>query len=229
MTMRTLALAVGFLAVLGCSSSNGSKPTIVSFSATPASLPADGGTVTLAWDVTGASTLSIDNGVGAVSPATTGSTTALVTAATTFTLSATDSSGTTTETAAVCVTSGPVTAVTTTPATFDVCNAPFTSSISLTNGSCDTVNVTGVTLATPAGTECEANADYTLSASVPPGATAVVFNLTNGVVACCATQPCSVSCTETNPNWVLSTSIGDVNAPGNTWSIDLTDCDQPCT
>ena len=229
MTMRTLALAVGFLAVLGCSSSNGSKPTIVSFSATPASLPADGGTVTLAWDVTGASTLSIDNGVGAVSPATTGSTTALVTAATTFTLSATDSSGTTTETAAVCVTSGPVTAVTTTPATFDVCNAPFTSSISLTNGSCDTVNVTGVTLATPAGTECEANADYTLSASVPPGATAVVFNLTNGVVACCATQPCSVSCTETNPNWVLSTSIGDVNAPGNTWSVDLMDCNQPCT
>jgi hypothetical protein len=226
MTMRTLAMAVGFLTVLGCT--NGSKPTVVSFSATPASLPVGGGTVTLAWDVTAASTLSIDHGVGPVSPASTGSTSAVVTAATTFTLSATDSSGTTTATAAVCVASGPVTAVTTTPDTFDVCNAPFTTSISLTNGSCDTVRVTGVTLATPAGTQCQANADYTLSASVAAGATAVVFNLTDGVVACCTTQPCSVSCTETNPNWVLNTSIGDVNAPGNTWSIDLMDCNQPC-
>jgi hypothetical protein len=227
--MRTLALGFGLLAALGCSSSNGSKPVIVSFTATPGSLPVAGGSVALAWDVTGASTLSIDNGVGTVTPVTEGSATAQVTAATTFTLSATNSSGTATQTAAVCVASGPVTAVTTTPATFDVCNAPFTTSVSLTNGSCDTVGVTGVTLATPQGTQCDANADYTFSASVPPATTAVVFNLTNGVVACCTNQPCNVSCTETNPNWVLSTSIGDVNAPGNTWSIDLTNCDQPCT
>ena len=51
MTVRTVALAVGLLTVLGCSSSSGSKPIIVSFSATPASLTAGGGSVTLAWDV----------------------------------------------------------------------------------------------------------------------------------------------------------------------------------
>jgi hypothetical protein len=104
-----LALLAGAGLAACSSSSGGSGPTITSFTATPSSLPAGGGSVTLAWNVTGATSLSIDQGVGAVSPATTGSTTAQVTASKTFTLTATGSSGNSTATAQVTVASGPAT------------------------------------------------------------------------------------------------------------------------
>jgi len=108
--MRKLVFALfAGAALAACSSGgSGSGPTINSFTATPSSLPAGGGSVTLAWNVTGAATLSIDQSVGAVTPATTGSKSVQVTASTTFTLSATDSSGTSTMTAAVTVAAGPV-------------------------------------------------------------------------------------------------------------------------
>ena len=74
------------------------KPQIASFTATPSSLPAVGGSLTLAWNVTGASSLSIDQGVGAV----TGSSKVVnVAANTTFTLTATNANGPSTATAAV--------------------------------------------------------------------------------------------------------------------------------
>ncbi|MBM4783531.1 MAG: hypothetical protein GQE15_38135 [Archangiaceae bacterium] len=41
-----------------------SAPEIAFFTATPAMLPADGGTATLSWAVTGADALAIDRGVG---------------------------------------------------------------------------------------------------------------------------------------------------------------------
>jgi hypothetical protein len=75
-------------------------PTIVSFAATPATLPAGGGTVTLAWQVTGADSLTIAPGVGTVAGQ---STTVRVTSATTFTLAATNASGTATARAEVAV------------------------------------------------------------------------------------------------------------------------------
>jgi hypothetical protein len=108
--MRKLVFALfAGAALAACSSGgSGSGPTINSFTATPSSLPAGGGSVTLAWNVTGATSLSIDQSVGAVTPATTGSKSVQVTASTTFTLSATDSSGTSTMTAAVTVAAGPV-------------------------------------------------------------------------------------------------------------------------
>jgi hypothetical protein len=101
--MVSMKNAVGVclgLALAGCSSS-GTGPTITSFTATPTTLPTTGGSVTLAWTVGGATSLSINQGVGSVTPLTTGSTTAQVTATTTFTLSATNSGGTTTSTAQV--------------------------------------------------------------------------------------------------------------------------------
>jgi hypothetical protein len=110
--MRKLVFALfAGAALAACSSGggSGSGPTINSFTATPSSLPAGGGSVTLAWTVTGAASLSIDQSVGAVTPVTTGSKSVQVTASTTFTLTATDSSGTSTMTAPVTVAAGPVT------------------------------------------------------------------------------------------------------------------------
>jgi hypothetical protein len=103
-SMRALALfAVAALAACSSGGGSGSGPTITSFTGTPNSLPTAGGSVTLAWVVTGASSLSIDHGVGAVTPLTSGNTAVQVTATTTFTLTATDSSGSSTQTAQVTV------------------------------------------------------------------------------------------------------------------------------
>lgn len=96
-----LALA---LVLVACTpgGGGGTKPTINSFTATP-TLPAGGGTTTLAWNVTGATSLSIDQGVGSVTPLTTGSTTKAITATTTFTLTATNAAGNVTATATTTV------------------------------------------------------------------------------------------------------------------------------
>jgi hypothetical protein len=76
------------------------SPTVTSFTAMPATLPAGGGEVTLAWAVTGATSVSIDNGVGAVTGT---SAKATIKATTIFTLSATNAKGTTTKSAVVTV------------------------------------------------------------------------------------------------------------------------------
>lgn len=78
------------------------KPTITSFSATPARITSDQ-TTTLTWAVTGAQTVTIDNGVGNV---TGGSATVNPATTTTYTLTATNSAGSTTATASVTVTAG---------------------------------------------------------------------------------------------------------------------------
>ena len=75
-------------------------PTITSFTATPAALPASGGAVTLAWASTDAATLSIDSGVGAVIGT---NKVVNVVASTTFTLTATNPIGSVTRTTAVTV------------------------------------------------------------------------------------------------------------------------------
>lgn len=82
----------------------GTKPTINSFTATP-TLPAVGGTTTLSWNVTGATSLTIDQGVGSVTPVTSGSTTKAITATTIFTLTATNANGSVTATATTTVSS----------------------------------------------------------------------------------------------------------------------------
>jgi hypothetical protein len=66
-------------------------PTISSFTATPATLPIGGGSVTLNWASSGATTLSIDNGVGDVTGLT--SKAVNVAANTTFTLTASNAVG----------------------------------------------------------------------------------------------------------------------------------------
>ncbi|HWK85622.1 MAG TPA: DUF1565 domain-containing protein [Caldimonas sp.] len=76
-------------------------PTITSFTATPASLPLGGGSVTLNWTTTGATALSIDHGVGDVGGLT--SKVVNVAADTTFTLTASNAVGSVTGTAGVVI------------------------------------------------------------------------------------------------------------------------------
>lgn len=106
------ALAVGLvllLAACGGGGGGGAKPTINSFTATPASLPVGGGSTTLAWNVTGATGVSIDQGVGAVTPVNSGSASKSVTATTVFTLTATNTAGSVTQAVTVSVAAPPAT------------------------------------------------------------------------------------------------------------------------
>jgi hypothetical protein len=208
-------------------------PTITSFTATPSSVPMDGGTVTLTWNVSGATTLSIDNAVGSVTPLTAGTVTPNVTAATTFTLTATNANASTTASASVCVASGPVTAAVTSPTSYTVCTDSFLTSIVMTNGSCQTVTTTVIGFTSTAGT-CGFNGpnDYTsananLPFSVGPGKTATVFDLTNGGIGCCTVQPCSINCDDTL-QWTLTTNIGPISALAQPFTIDVSGCNLPC-
>ena len=79
------------------------KPIINTFSATPASLTA-AGQVTLIWDVSDATSLSVDSGVGAVTGT---SKVVSVTSSTAFTLTATNANGSSTKTVTITVASLP--------------------------------------------------------------------------------------------------------------------------
>ncbi len=84
-------------------------PTIISFTATPSTLLPGGGEVTLAWNVTNATSLSVSPAPGPVTPVTSGSVQVQVTATTTFTLTATNSNGQNTASANVTVCTAPPT------------------------------------------------------------------------------------------------------------------------
>ncbi len=85
---RFWILLLGILLAACTTGGTASPPKINSFSATPSSLPAGGGSVQLDWDVSGATSLSISGGVGSVSPVDKGSKTINVTASQSFTLTA---------------------------------------------------------------------------------------------------------------------------------------------
>ena len=92
------------LTMAACNSGGTSVPVIASFAATPSSV-VSGSSSTLAWSVTGATTLSIDHGVGTV----TGTSVVVTpTTTTTYTLTATNAGGPATATATVTVTPFPV-------------------------------------------------------------------------------------------------------------------------
>jgi len=77
-------------------------PGVTNFSVSPPTMYS-GGSATLSWTVTGASTVTIDNGVGAVTPTTTGSVVVTPASTTTYTLSATNGFGTRVRTTTVTV------------------------------------------------------------------------------------------------------------------------------
>jgi hypothetical protein len=226
--LLTLTLISG-LFLCGCSSgSGGSEAQIMSFTATPANLPTGGGTVTLAWNVTGATSLSINQGVGAVSPATTGSTTAPVTGATTFTLSATNAAGTVTATASVCV-SGAVTLAVTGPSSY-TCGALFQAQFAVTNGSCEALTVTNIELTDIVNSGmCSPSAPSSYppaTATVPVGETVTVLNLQTSAFCCTPGPTCSVNCSSTT-DYSVATSAGTLTADAG-YTIDLMDCTNIC-
>jgi poly(3-hydroxybutyrate) depolymerase/streptogramin lyase len=94
----------GGVAFAGGGTAPAPRPVINSFSATPYALGVGGGSVTLNWNVTGATSLSIDQGVGAVTGS---STTRTVTSTTVFTLTATNANGNTSSSITVTVNTPP--------------------------------------------------------------------------------------------------------------------------
>jgi hypothetical protein len=123
----------------------GTPPVIIAFSNNPATINA-GGTSTLLWNVTGATSVSIDNGIGQVDVA--GTRVVSPAISTVYTISATNYSGTVTRSAVTTVNSAPlppapipfsVTSVTANadPSTFTgVCPKTFTFYATITaNGS----------------------------------------------------------------------------------------------
>jgi hypothetical protein len=139
--------AIFLAAACGQSTKAGSGvPIITSFTVAPTTLPAGGGSITLAWTVTGATTLSINGGVGTVTPVTTGSISGTVTATATFTLTATNASGISMANATVTVGGG-------TPTTAPTINS-FTLSpptLAAAGGGTASWNVTGATSLTLGG------------------------------------------------------------------------------
>lgn len=120
------------------------SPTIVSFGATPSSI-VSGEIVLLAWDVLGATSLSIDNGVGVVTGT---SRSVSPTSTTTYRLSATNALGTSTATATVTVGGGAPTNLAYSNATYVVGTAITPNTPTHTGGA---VISYGVSPALPAG------------------------------------------------------------------------------
>ncbi|MGA2367376.1 MAG: hypothetical protein ABSF74_02230 [Dehalococcoidia bacterium] len=98
-----LSLALLLVLVAGCSESQPTPtvpPVIISFRASPSSIN-PGGTTTLLWNVTGATSVSIDPGIGQVDVA--GTMDLQPTQSTTYTLNAINAAGVMTKTAAVSI------------------------------------------------------------------------------------------------------------------------------
>ncbi len=90
--MRTVVIALlAVLAMAGCNNGPPAAPSITRFTCFPGIVPFGGGSVTVTWMVSGATSVSINN--EPVSPPTGGSVTDQVTVATTFTLLATNFGG----------------------------------------------------------------------------------------------------------------------------------------
>lgn len=113
-------------------------PVISTFAATPAAI-ATGGSSTLSWVVTGATSLSLDGGIGAVTGS---SRTVSPTATTTYTLTATNANGSATRQATVTVTA-PDTQAPSVPTGLAASNLTTTGVTLTWNASTDNVGVTG--------------------------------------------------------------------------------------
>ena len=147
-------------------------PTISSLSATPAALPAAGGTVTLAWVTSGATTLAIDNGVGDVSGST--SKTVNVSANTSFRLTATNATGSVSASTAVTVAALPaptITSFSATPAALPASGGAVTLTWASTDAATLSIDSgVGAVTGTSKVVNVAANTTFTLTATNPTGA-----------------------------------------------------------
>jgi hypothetical protein len=191
LAMAALLIALALTAISGCggggsSSSSGqtTAPSIASgsFKAAASTITA-GGSTTLSWSVSNATSLSIDNGVGTVTGA---SVTVKPSATTTYTLTATNSAGTSV-TAQVTVTVVAAPSIASFTATPSLLN-PVTLGTTTATLSWSTADATTVSIDNSVGTETgssvtvtpSATTTYTLTATNAAG-TSVTATTTVGV------------------------------------------------
>ena len=153
-------------------------PTITAFSASPSTITV-GGSTTLNWTVSNASTLSINNGVGTV----TGTSIAVApTSTTTYTLTATNSYGSTTATATVTVssTTGSAPTITAFAATPSTITAGQSSTLSWTVSNATSLSIAGIGTVTGTSRSVSptATTTYTLTATNSYGNTTASATVT---------------------------------------------------
>ncbi len=158
-------LLAGLAAILVACPTPIVPPSITTFTATPESLPIGGGSSTLAWATTGASTITIDQGIGEV----TGTEKAVtLTATKTYTLTAANSGGSVQKTVTINVATGKpvISAFTATPAALPVGGG--SSTLAWTVAGADSLsidNAVGAVTGTDKAVTVNATTTYTLTAT----------------------------------------------------------------
>jgi uncharacterized cupredoxin-like copper-binding protein len=179
-----LSLSLLLVLVAGCSAGQSTPttpPEIIAFTVSPSSIN-PGGTTTLLWNVTGATTVSIDPGIGQVDIA--GTMDVQPTQSTTYTINAVNAAGVMTQTAAVTVTAPNPPVIVAFMAAPDTVtagqsanlqwNVTGATTVSIDQG-IGKVDVVGTKAVTPAATTT-----YTLSASNGAGSVSKSVALTVG-------------------------------------------------
>ncbi|MBM3118089.1 MAG: hypothetical protein FJ006_00800 [Chloroflexi bacterium] len=202
-----------------------SLPVVNSFTASPPSITV-GGSATLSWNVSNATSVTIDQGVGVV--ASSGTTSVFPAATTTYTLTAANAAGSTTASAQVVVSGAPspsglpvvnyfmanpptISAGGTTTLGWSVSNA---TSVTIDQG-VGAVGLVGTAPVSPATTT-----SYTLTASNAAG----LYSLTITVMVTGAPSPPGPDTTPPTVPVLLSPSIGaTLPQPSSPWSFDWAD------
>jgi len=197
----------------------GSRPTIASFTATPAKITA-GQSSTLSWVVTGSPTVSINLGVGTVTGT---SATVRPSATTSYTLAASNGFGTITATAMVTVIAGSKPAIASFTAAPSMVTAGAYSTLGWTVAGSPTPTLSinsgvGSVTGTALSVKVQATTTYTLTATNPLGTATATVTVTAG------TKPAITSFTATPAqiaagqsvtlNWVVTGTPGLIINPG---------------
>jgi hypothetical protein len=184
-----LVLILAIPLMPGCSLFTSQLPVVNSFDANPPSISA-GGSSTLTWNISGATSVSIDQGIGNV--ALSGSRAVAPSATTTYTLTATNASGSISATCQVMVAGTPSTPSTPSAAGAPVVNSFSANPPSITYGSSSALswnvsNVTAVTIDPGVGTFASSGSTvvmpavttiYALTASNAAGSTTSTVQVT---------------------------------------------------
>ncbi|MBS1783997.1 MAG: PKD domain-containing protein [Acidobacteria bacterium] len=153
------------------------KPSVTSFTASPASI-SSGQSSTLAWAVTGATSLSLDNGIGDVTGTTSRSVTLAV--STTYTLTATNAAGSVTATVTVAVSAAApptITSFTASPSTIAVGHST-TLAWSVTGGASVSISSLGAQGGTSVAVTPANTTTYTLTATNAAGTATAMITVT---------------------------------------------------
>jgi len=181
-----IALLLTGLGIAGCggvttTASNVGGPSIVSFAANPGSINS-GGSSTLSWASSGATSISISPG-GFTSTAASGSTSVAPTATTTYTLTATNGAGSTTATATITVTTAAKPTISSFTANPTSINSGGSSTLSWATSGATNIKISpgGFTSTTASGSTSvtpTATTTYMLTATNSAGSTTATATVT---------------------------------------------------